>query len=326
MTNDEQWLHGIGVVATAELADPARDHAEDDDDPDTGETAPDPTHSQSDRVDVVDLDADPDPDPSDDPADSPNTPRRFTPWVAAVFASVAVAATVATIAVSTLSSRSTPTAPARPTAIPHPPSAVAPPPPVSPQTADAPIPFTASADCPAGSTAAQSVADPSSPTPWICVRSVDGQVLTIDLGRAYVLTAISIVPGAITAAGGNDQGDPWLQHRVVTRVQWQFNDTDNTILKQATGDVHGEAVLTVPHLLASRITMIVQETSRPPMVAPTATPTPDPAGGVLGPILGAPTTAPGPSPAQLPGEPQPPDPSDGTFAVTSIKVIGHRAI
>jgi hypothetical protein len=325
VTNDEQWLHGIGVVATADPDDPAGDHAEDaDDEHDTGEGAPDAIHSQPDHDDVVDLDADP--NPPDDPADSASTPRRFTPWVAAVFVSVAVVATVATIGVSALSSRDTPAAPPRPTAIAHPPVAVAQPPPASPQTADAPIPFTASADCPAGSTAAQSVADPSSPTPWICVRSVDGQVLTIDLGRAYVLTAISIVPGAVTAAGGNDQGDPWLQHRVVTRVQWQFNDTDNTILKQATGDVHGEAVLTVPHLLASRITMIVQETSRPPMVAPTATPTPDPAGGVLGPILGAPSTAPGPSPAQLPGEPQPPDPSDGTFAVTSIKVIGHRAI
>ena len=54
-----------------------------------------------------------------------------------------------------------------------------------------------------GSTAAQSVADPNSTTPWVCVRSVDGQVLEIDLGRTFVITAVSIVPGAVNKTDTN---------------------------------------------------------------------------------------------------------------------------
>lgn len=352
--DDREWLARIGV-ATAEpetgsdtaddgvpLDDAVAhissgdDHEDDDSDSDNsferddfhGDDGEDDNGLVGADRDVIDLDADPDPNPDADAGDLDHQqrPRRFTPWVAALFGGVALLATVITVAASTLTGRDEPTpAPARSSSAPRPP-APAPPPSTAEPIADGPIPFTASADCGQGSTAAQSVADPQSRTPWICARKVDGQVLTINLGRAYVITAVSIVPGAVNKTSADDQSDPWLQHRVVSRLQWQFNDTDKTIKSQNTGNVHGEAVMAVPNVLASAVTVIIQETSRPPMVAPTTTaaPAPRPGGDILGPILGTPN-APESGPA-LPGQPAAPDPSDGTFAVSSIKIIGHKVI
>ncbi len=340
--DDQDWLRRIGVAsAGTEHGDSAPQHSDaltddaltdDDNEIDDTETASAVTKNDDPPTDpitaadvIVNLDADPT-DPSSSPTivggDAATPPaRRFTPWVAAVFAAVAITATAATAGAAALSSRDPAPAAARPSMTARLPARAPAPSPLD-QNTDTPIPFTASADCPPGSTAAQSVADPQARTPWICARTVDGQVLHIDLGRAYIITAVSIVPGAVNTAGGEDQGDPWLQHRVVTRIQWQFNDTDKTVRTQNTGNVRGEAVQAMPNVLASSITVIIQQTSQPPATAPTTTS--PPGDSVLDPILGAtPTTD--AQPAQLPGQPLPADPSDGTFAVTAIKVIGHRA-
>jgi hypothetical protein len=257
--------------------------------------------------------------------------RRFTPWVLAAFAAAAAAATVITLVVTVVNSpnpesvatSSTPAAQPR---------AVEVPPPSPPPNIDGPLPFTASADCPPGSTAAQSVADPDSTAPWVCVRPGDGQVLEIDLGRAFVVTAVSIFPGAVSKVDNNpDEPDPWLQHRVVTRVQWQFNDTDRTVKNQNTGNVRGEAVEPLrPGVLASKITVIIQQTSRPPAIAPTPSATaPSPGGGhsILDDVVGGTHDAQAPAPLPvLPGAEPSHDPADGTFAVSSIKIIGHKAV
>lgn len=267
----------------------------------------------------------------DGPADARSEdgpPRRFTPWVLAAFGAVAAIGTVITLVVTMANSPSD--HPPRPTAAPVAPRTVDVAPPSIPPNTDGPLPFTASSDCPPGSTSAQSGADPASTTPWVCVRSVDGQVLEIDLGRTFVITAVSIVPGAVNKTDvGPDQPDPWLQHRVVTRVQWQFNDTDRTVKNQNTGNVRGEAVESVrPGVLASKITVIIQETSRPPAIAPSGTaPTPPPGAGqsILGDILGGDQGGAAPAPV-LPGGDTSRDPVDGTFAVSSIKIIGHKAV
>lgn len=321
--DDQNWLRRIGVATAAPETDP-QSPADDEDlcaSP-CGDLEPD---EYDETGDVVDLDS-----PSDQQPlthnQQPSSVRRCTPWVAVVFGAVAVLATMATFGAGMLSSRDRrpPQPPPHTTVAARPPQPVSPPL-TAPEPADAPIPFTASADCPPGSTAAQSVGDPQARTPWICARPVDGQVLAIDLGRAYVITAVSIVPGAVNKAGSDDQRDTWLQHRVVSRVQWQFNDTDKTIKAQNTGNVHGEAVMPVPNVLASAITLIVQETSRPTVVASTTAAAPGRQDSILAPILGAPPS-PDQQSLQLPGQPQPVDPSDGTFAVTSIKIIGHKAI
>lgn len=216
------------------------------------------------------------------------------------------------------------------------PQAAPPPPTDAPGTAG--IPFTASAPgCLPGSTAAQSVATGDPTQAWVCVRGgVDGQVLTIDLGRTMAVTAIRITPGWVGAdSSGADQ---WLQHRVLTRVQWILTDHGNqpTIVKQNTGNVHGEAPqpMSGQGVLASTITMIVQETSRPPADAPptdSANPSPG-QGGLLDQVIGAPLNAP-PSPSHpdspIPGMPQDQsqtDPVDNTFAVSSIVVEGHTPL
>ena len=199
---------------------------------------------------------------------------------------------------------------------------------VDPGAGDAPIPFVASADCPAGSTPAQSVAGGDPTRAWVCVRGgVDGQVLTLDLGRTMLVTALSITPGWVGAdATGNDQ---WLAHRVLTRVQWVFDGDPSTVITQTTGNIRGEAVQPVPGrgVLASKITMIVLQTSRPPA---DVTPTPGATGGFFDPALPSPgASLPAAAPTEtfsLPGLPTSAtstDPVDNTFAVSAVKVLGH---
>lgn len=210
------------------------------------------------------------------------------------------------------------------------------PPPPADVPGTAGIPFTASAPgCLPGSTAAQSVATGDPTQAWVCVRGgVDGQVLTIELGRTMAVTAIRITPGWVgTDTSGADQ---WLQHRVLTRVQWILTDHGNqpTVVKQNTGNVHGEAPqpMSGQGVLASTITMIVQETSRPPADAP-PTDSANPqtgSGGLLDQVIGAPLNAPPlSSESPIPGMPQDQsqtDPVDNTFAVSSIVVEGHTPL
>lgn len=278
-------------------------------------------------AEVTDLDL--------DPEDEEPVNRRFTPWVLGAGVAAVVVAAVAT---TVLANINTPEPTPSPTALapittsrPAPPHAPPPPPPSVEETGDGPIPFSAHSDCnPAGSTPAQSVAVPDSPTPFICVIDGPGQVVDIQLGppgmpQSYVITGITIVPGAVGKPGRPPtEPDPWLQHHVVTRIQWGFNDTANTPLSMNTGNVRGEVPMPVPRLVASHITAIIQETSRPPAPQPVAVENQDNGsvfGGILGPAPANTSTAPIPG-ADTPGQP---DISDRTFAITSIKIIGHKA-
>jgi hypothetical protein len=187
---------------------------------------------------------------------------------------------------------------------------------------DTPVPFMATATCPAGSTPAQSVAGDDPTRAWVCVRGgTDGQVLTLELGQPMMVTAVSITPGWVgTDANGVDQ---WPSHRVVSRVQWIFDNDPTTVMTQTTGNIRGEAVQPVPGrgVLASTITMIVLQTSRPPLdVAPTETA--GPGGGLLGGVLPPVPTETFPAPRFGAGDTRP-EPVDSTFAVSSIKVLGH---
>jgi hypothetical protein len=203
----------------------------------------------------------------------------------------------------------------------------------APDNQDATIPYTAtSVGCLPGSSAAQSVAGPDPTQAWVCVTGGNvGQYLVLNLGRSMVITAVSITPGWVGAdASGADQ---WHQHRVLTRVQWSFNDTPPTVVPQQTASVHGEAAKPMPNrgVLASRIIMLVQETGRAPAdTTPTTTPTPGGAGGILGEVLGPPAAPADPAPTTaapalpgLPADATHTDPADNTFAVSSIKIFGH---
>jgi hypothetical protein len=195
--------------------------------------------------------------------------------------------------------------------------------------ADRPLRFTASANCPAGSTSAQTL-DGTDPTnAFVCVRNlVDGQVVHLDLAKTYVITAISLTPGWV---GKDSSGQSqWAQHRVVTRAQYAFNDTDRTMIMQDTGNVHGDAVQPVKHVLASKITMLILQTSRPPAET-TTPPVPGPGLGPLGGgLFGTPGSSATPTPALPPmagpGMRPMTDAVDATFAISTLKIIGHEAI
>lgn len=283
--------------------------------------------------------------PADPPAttakpDKPDAPPRFNKALAAGFVG-AVGVVVVGVTGALIAMRSGPTvAPVNqsataPTAL----SVVtaAPSAPGKGDNPDNPIPFTASAHCPPGSTAAQSVAGTDPTRAWVCIRDgVNGQVLNIDLGRSMCVTALDITPGWVgTDASGVDQ---WSQHRVVSRVQWILTDNNGTptVVQQDTGNVHGPATQPMPHgcVLASHITMIVLETSRAPADAPTtASSTPgDPAApgdaGILGSVLGTNTPPPPAAGATDPltGQPGSDDPADNSFAISAITVYGHNPI
>jgi hypothetical protein len=358
--SDQQWLRQIGVDLDADAehdqdalddhdsvsADESADEHPNDDAAISDNAAPPggEEHSADESVAAFDGNGDGHTESAEDESrratadldrETEQRTRRYTPWVVGAFAAVVVLATVITMLGVTLSGPDN----ASPSPHQHPvkssaaPTMAAAPAPTPADGGDHPLPFTASADCPAGaSTSAKSIADPDKPSPWICVRHTDGQPLYITLGpagieRAYVITAVSIVPGDTAAAQGSG-GDPWLQHRVVTLLQWQFNDTAHTVVDQDTGNVHGEAVKPIPGISASKITVIIRQTSRPVAAPQPSATAPD--GGPFGGILGGPTQASGPEPTSGPdatgfGSGHDTDPSDGTFAVSSIKVIGHKA-
>jgi hypothetical protein len=279
-------------------------------------------------TDTPDAHVDTDIAPNDDSA---AWPTRYNKSLAAGFAAATVVTTLV-VAGALMAMRSgTHTAPQDHAASPSTQlSMVAAPTTAGPGAAnsDAPIPYTATAvGCLPGSTAAQSVSGPDSTQAWVCVHGgTIGQYLMLNLGRTMVITAVSITPGWVgTDPSGADQ---WQQHRVLTRVQWSFNDSPPTVVPQDTGSVHGDAVKPMPDhgVLASRVIMLVQETSRAPAdTTPTTSPGPAP-GGLFDAVLGPPAppaAPPASSTAALPGDQPCTDPADNTFAVSSIKIFGH---
>jgi hypothetical protein len=201
---------------------------------------------------------------------------------------------------------------------------------VSTADTDQAIRFTASADCPAGSSSARALTDAASDSAWVCVRgtqgaTVDGQVLHVDLGGSFLLTAVSVTPGWVAKmAGGKDE---WLQHRVVTRLQYVFDDDSHTIFTQDTGNTHGPVTTPLPKkVLASRVTVIVLQTSRPPasMLPQTSVSQPGFTDSVLG--AGGAPLAPDASQTADPDSTGTAgnDPVDATFAMSELKIFGHQ--
>lgn len=301
----------------------------DDDEPATGPVNLD---SEFDEVNVAALMAD------DDEPEGDGTPARFDHKLLWGFGGVVAAAVVAAlVGAVAFYSNDAPQAASPGGSLSEPQAVAVAKTPSSPAPAagpgvDRPLPYTADAQnsCAEGSTPAQTMSGMDPRNAFVCVRGGgDGQVITIDLGRTYVLTACSLTPGWVGQdASGVSQ---WSQHRVVTIVQWTFPD-DPSIppVMQNTQNVHGEAVQPIKRVLASRIQMLIRYTSRPP-ADPVATPTPTPGGGLTS-VFGdsAPTFAPPPSAPTDPGmgasSSDGSDPVDATFAISSLKIIGHEAV
>jgi hypothetical protein len=332
---EDQWAASLLFDRAASVSPP----------PTTGSDEEEPGDFASERVDAgdadeadkpksVDLDASTDSghDAVSDVADT-NAGAKKT---AMMLGAALVAAVVVIVGVMVAFRRPDPTAPPNPL----PPSltaraAATPTAAQPPNDGDEAVPFTASANCPPGSTSAQALTDTASDSAWVCVRGapggqVDGQVLHVDLGRSYLLTAVSVTPGWVAKTPGGK--DEWLAHRVVTRLQYVFNDDDRTILTQDTANTHGPVTTPLPHrVLASRVTVIVLRTSRPPASPlrgkdPTAATQPGFIDSVLGNANGpvsadaSQTSEPAPDPTGQDSG----DPVDATFAVAAMKFMGHQ--
>jgi hypothetical protein len=190
---------------------------------------------------------------------------------------------------------------------------------------DSPIHYQATAHgCLPGSTGAQSAAGGDHQA-WVCVTGGNiGQYVTFDLGRTMLITAACLTSGWVGSdASGVDQ---WLLHRVVSRVQWSFNDVPATVVFQDTNNTHGEVCQPIPGrgVLASQVTMLVQETSRAPAdVVPSSAAASD--DGIFGPATVSPSTSPSTVDlGSLPGSKPSNDPTDNTFAVSTLKLLGHQ--
>ncbi|MEC3920223.1 discoidin domain-containing protein [Nocardia sp. CDC160] len=122
----------------------------------------------------------------------------------------------------------------------------------------------AQSHCPPGSTAGMDAFGGQGKA-WSCVRAykVDGQVLTIDLGKTYQLDSVGIVPGWDSV--GSDGVDQWPKYRTVSRVSYRFDDPNATTDTQET---LGQRTLVVtrlnPPITASHITLTVLESKGDP--------------------------------------------------------------
>ena len=191
------------------------------------------------------------------------------------------------------------------------------------------------------------LSDTASDSAWVCGRGpqesfVDGQILHVQFvcdparpGSAcsYMLHSLSVTPGWVAKTPGGK--DEWLQHRVVTRLQFNFfngNELAGDPVFVDTHSVHGPVSAALPtRVLASRVDVLILHTDRPPAAPlPTtsgATPRPDTTGlvpppGLLDSVLG--TGAPYPAaPATADPAAAGADPVDATFAMSQLQFFGH---
>lgn len=202
-----------------------------------------------------------------------------------------------------------------------------------PEAGDDIIPYMAKAEgCYEGSTSPGALQETDTESAWECVRGfgaagggTNGQLLRIKLGnemtgpRWYSVSKVEITPGWVAKVqGGRDE---WSQHRVPTKVRFVFNDSTDpqrppTHWDVDTGGVRGPVPFTgAKPVLASEITMVILETTRPPTDDVPATDTATPTSAPLYPEL---TTSEEPT-----EDPENPTAVDATFAVSLLKIEGR---
>jgi hypothetical protein len=139
---------------------------------------------------------------------------------------------------------------------------------------DAPIAvITADAHCPAPSSDPMNAIRSASGQFWKCVRAwqLDGQLLELTFDKAYLVTAVSLMPGANVEVDGQDQ---WAKYRTVTRLSWKFNDAGRTSCTQTTDNARKLVTLNITAanchhkgawqpVVASTATVTIEKTSEP---------------------------------------------------------------
>ncbi|SKK27464.1 hypothetical protein [Mycobacteroides abscessus] len=166
---------------------------------------------------------------------------------------------------------------------------------------------------------------------WNCLRGfggsgggVDGHTVTVSFGderngaQWYLVSEIAMTPGWVPKVPGGE--DEWDGHRVPTRVRYIFNDSPDPT-RQTKWDVNTNNHRgPVPYrgvrpVLASQVTIVILETSRPPQQD----------------IAGSTNSPNSPDFPGMPGSRGPRStsrddeitPADATFAVSALQVKGH---
>ncbi|WP_157110531.1 discoidin domain-containing protein [Nocardia anaemiae] len=128
-------------------------------------------------------------------------------------------------------------------------------------------PKSATANCPPGGTPGMDAFGGQQGKAWSCPRAykVDGQVLTIDLGKTYQIDSIGIVPGWDSV--GSDGVDQWTKYRTASRVRYIFDDPNKTAYTQQTLDQRTLVVTKFEApVQASKIVLTVQESKGDPTI------------------------------------------------------------
>ncbi|WP_069159733.1 hypothetical protein [Nocardia altamirensis] len=121
--------------------------------------------------------------------------------------------------------------------------------------------------CPAGSTPGMDAFGGQQGKAWSCERAfkIDGQVLTIELDKEYLIDSIGIVPGWDSVSA--DGVDKWSKYRTVSRVSYQFADPKTTTYTQQTLDQRTLVVTKLdPPVRASQIVLTVLASKGDPTV------------------------------------------------------------
>lgn len=161
------------------------------------------------------------------------------------------------------------------------------------------------ARCTAGSTRTGQAFDHNDDTAWMCVPAsgVPGTVLRVQFDDWYLVTGVSIVPGWNRMNA--DNSDEWIKHMTAAVVEYQFNDKDETRFTQPTENHRGLVQTPIdPPILASAMTITIQEFGKPTGAVPNT------------------TTLPGKGATIASDTPVTGDLKD--FAISTIDIIGHR--
>lgn len=193
----------------------------------------------------------------------------------------------------------------------------------------------------------QALIDTSADSAWVCGRGpqeslLDGQILHVQFtcgpsrpnsACSYMLNSVSVTAGWVAKTPGGK--DEWLQHRVVTNLQFNFFNGNQLAADPFfldTHSIHGPVPATLPaKILASRVDVIILHTDRPPAAPlPTTTgPTGGPVvtqqapNGLVDSVLGTGTLYPGTPPPAEPATGTNSDPVDATFAMSQLQFFGH---
>lgn len=190
--------------------------------------------------------------------------------------------------------------------------------------------------------------DTTTDSAWVCGRGpqesrLDGQVLHVqficDPSRpnsacSYMLNALSVTAGWVAKTQGGK--DEWLQHRVVSRLQFNFFNGNELVTDPVAVDthsVHGPVSVTLPRrILVSRVDVIILHTDRPPTNPLPTSPGPGPStgageqppNGLVDSLMGIPGFDPASPPPADPAIPAATsDPVDATFAMSQLQFYGH---